>query len=104
MSDEQKSTASAIDDAVGKVLLDALENGVTGTDHEGNAVKLTPSPALITAAIKYVQSKGGGRDPAVVGTPAGKLTERMNKHPRLVGTNPEILKAPISELDERASA
>lgn len=103
MGTEQKSTASSIDDAVGKVLLDALENGVTALDDEGKPIKLTPSPAMITAAIKYVQSKGGA-DPAVINTPAGDLQERMRKHPRLVGSNPEILKTPIEDLDDRATA
>ncbi len=99
-----KPTAASIDDAIAKVLLDALENGQTALDNEGNAVKLTPSPAMVTAAINYLKSKGEGRDPAVVNTPAGKLTERMGKHLKLTGENPKILTTPIDELDERASA
>lgn len=98
-----KPTAASIDDAIAKVLLDALENGQTALDREGNAVTLTPSPAMVTAAINYLKSKGSA-DPAVVNTPAGKLTERMGKHLKLTGENPKILTTPIEELDERASA
>lgn len=101
MSDETKSKSQSIDDAIANALLDALENGVTALDDEGKPVKLSPSPAMITAGINYLKSKGGA-DPAVINTPAGDLQERMRKHPRLVGSNPEILKTPIEDLDDRA--
>lgn len=104
MSDEPKPTTQSIDDAIAKVLLDAMENGVTGIDKNGEVVKLSPPASMVTAAINYIKSKGGGRDPAVYETVAGKLTTRMGKHLKLTGENPDILKTPIAELDERASA
>lgn len=103
MSDETKSKSQSIDDAIANALLDALENGVTALDDEGKPVKLSPSPAMITAGINYLKTKGGG-DPAVINTPAGELTERMRKHPKLALVNQDILKTPIDELDERARA
>lgn len=103
MSEDKPSTQS-IDDAIAKVLLGALENGVTALDREGNPVTLTPPASMVTAAINYLKSKGEGRNPAVVNTPAGKLTERMGKHLKLAGVNQNILKTPIEELDDRATA
>jgi len=100
MSDEPKTTTQSIDDAIAKALLEAIESGQVVLDREGNPVKLSPSPAMITAGINYLKSKGGA-DPAVVNTPAGDLQERMRKHPRLVGGNRDILSTPIEDLDDR---
>lgn len=95
-----------LSDAVDDVLLDVIKNGQTATDAEGNVildaenkpVRVTPSAAMINAAIKRLQNLGVTKEVTPTSTTAKLADAIRDRKLRLSGQLP-----PIPEEDENAA-
>lgn len=87
-----------LSDAVDDVLLDVIKNGQTATDADNKPVRVTPSAAMINAAIKRLQNLGVTKEVTPTSTTAKLADAIRDRKLRLSGQLP-----PIPEEDENAA-
>ena len=92
-------TRQKLADLLDQRMLEALENGQEVMDQKtGELVRIPPTPAMLKAVMERMKQLGSD-DVAVHNTHAGKLTERVNRHLKLTGTDGALQK-PIGDFAE----
>lgn len=92
-----KETRQKLADLLDQRMLEALENGQEVMDQKtGELVRIPPTPAMLKAVMERMKQLGTDDIPQV-NTPAGKLTERVQKHLKLTGTDGALSK-PIEDF------
>jgi hypothetical protein len=92
-------TRQKLADGAHKWMLDVLDNGQQMLDQKtGEIIRVCPTPAMLKVILEEAKRLGVS-DVPVHNTPAGKLTERVNKHLKLTGTDGALSK-PIEDFAE----
>lgn len=72
--------------ALSRAFGDILENGVTTTDDEGKAVKVTPSPAYLNTIRQFLKDNGI----EAIRTPGSPLDNLVNQLPFACAEDEEV--------------